>query len=45
MYRHKIKLVIKSRELLGYLNGKMKPPVDLSIGKDMNGHQLPLSRK
>ena len=34
MYRHKIELVIKSRELLGHLNGKTNQPVDLSIGKD-----------
>ena len=34
MYWHKIELVVKSRELLGYLNGKMNQSIDLSIGKD-----------
>ena len=34
MYQHKIELVVKSRELLGDLNGKTNQPIDLSIGKD-----------
>ena len=34
MYRHKIELVVKLRELLGYLNGKTNQPIDPSIGKD-----------